>query len=175
MYESKLLTVFSPYCVLCVRVCVFHCLSRIPVQRPGAGGGGGPRPGSAAAAPRAGGRQLLLPASLRPADVHHTHAVQQENGHQRQGQRNRGGQSRLPVSSSVFILSFFFFNRNFYSFFKSLITSINVCQSPGHSCLQREHLLWVYLDACGLHWVRTKTTCYFLYDFNNNELKDLNG
>ena len=78
--------------------CVFHCLSRIPVQRHGAGDGGGPGPGSAAAAPRAGGRELLLPASLRPADVHHAHAVQQENCHQRQGQRNRRGQGRLPVS-----------------------------------------------------------------------------
>lgn len=84
-------------------VCVFHCLSRIPVQRPGAGDGGGPRPGSTAAAPCAGGCQLLLPASLRPADVHHAHALQQENSHQRQGQRNRGGQGRLPVSLFLFI------------------------------------------------------------------------
>lgn len=74
--------------VCCVSACVFRCLSRIPVQRPGAGGGGGPGPGSAAAAPRAGGRQLLLPASLRPADVHHAHALQQEDSHQWQGQRD---------------------------------------------------------------------------------------
>lgn len=79
--------------------CVFHCLSRIPVQRHGAGDGGGPWPGSAAAASRAGGRQLLLPASLRPADVHHTHTVQQENSHQRQGKRDRRGQGRVLVSS----------------------------------------------------------------------------
>lgn len=90
---------------MCLRV--FHCLSRIPVQRPGAGGGGGPRPGSTAAVPRAGGRQLLLPASLRPADVYHAFAVQQENSHQRQGQRNRRGQGCLPVSVFFsYILSF---------------------------------------------------------------------
>lgn len=91
---------------MCVSACVLHCLSRIPVQRPGAGGGGGPGPGSAAAAPRAGGHQLLLPASLRPADVHYAHAVQQENSHKRQGQRNGGGQGCLPVSAPLFILFF---------------------------------------------------------------------
>lgn len=103
---------FSPFAVCCVSVCVFHCLSRIPVQRHGAGDGGGPGPGSAAAAPRASGRQLLLPASLRPADVHHAHTVQQENSHQRQGQRNRRGQSRLPVSFFIF----FFFPSDFNFF-----------------------------------------------------------
>lgn len=79
-------------------MCALPCLSRIPVQRPWAGDGGGPGPGSAAAAPRGGGRQLLLPASLRPADVHHAHALQQEDSHERQGQRHGGGQGRLPVS-----------------------------------------------------------------------------
>lgn len=83
---------------------VLPCLSRIPVQRPGAGDGGRPGPGSAAAAPRGGGCQLLLPTSLRPADVYHTHALQQENGHQRQGQRHGGGQGCLPVS--VFALQY---------------------------------------------------------------------
>lgn len=80
---------------------VLPCLSRIPVQRPWPGDGGGPGPGSAAAAPRGGGCQLLLPASLRPADVHHAHALQQENSHQRQGQRHGGGQGCLPVSVSA--------------------------------------------------------------------------
>lgn len=100
-----------------VAVCVFHCLSRIPVQRPGAGGGGGSRPGSSAAAPRAGGRQLLLPASLWPADVHHAYTVQQENSHQRQGQRNGGGQSRLPVSPLFLYCSFFVQKLLFFSYF----------------------------------------------------------
>lgn len=97
-------------------VCVFHCLSIIPVQRPGAGDGGGPGPGSTAAASRTGGRQLLLSASLRPADVHHTHAVQQENSHQRQGQRNRGGQGCLPVSSYFIYCLFFFWTFNCFKF-----------------------------------------------------------
>lgn len=80
------------------RVSVLPCLSRIPVQRPWAGDGGGPGPGSAAAAARGGGCQLLLPASLWPADVHHAHALQQENNYQWQGQRHGGGQGCLPVS-----------------------------------------------------------------------------
>lgn len=96
VHEPNLLTVLSSLSFLVL--CVFPCLSRIPVQRPGAWGGGGPWPGSAAAAPRAGGCQLLLPASLWPAHVHHAHTVQQENDHQRQGQGNGGGQGRLPVS-----------------------------------------------------------------------------
>lgn len=96
-YNLRLLTsVWFLSCVCCV-VC-FHCLSRIPVQRPGAQCGGGPRSGGAAVAPRVGGCQLLFPASLRPADVHHAHALQQENSHQWQGQRNGGGQGCIPVS-----------------------------------------------------------------------------
>lgn len=91
----RLLTSLYLLCVLCG---VFHCLSRNPVQRPGARCGGGPGSGGAAVAPRVGGRQLLLPASLRPAYVHHTHALQQENSHQWQGQRNGRGQGCLPVS-----------------------------------------------------------------------------
>lgn len=137
--DQDLLTVPPPHpppFVCCVSACVFHCLSRIPVQRPGAGGGGGPGPGSAAAAPRAGGRQLLLPASLRPADVHHAHALQQENSHQWQRQRNRGGQGRLPVSRFI-IPSYCFVFRCFNSFKCLQLGCISVCQSPGHSCLQR--------------------------------------
>lgn len=90
----------------CVWLCV-PCLSRIPVQRPGARRGGGPRPRSAAAAPGAGGRQLLLPAPLRPAHVHHSHALQQEDGNQRQGQRDGGGQGGLPVSIHLLLLQIF--------------------------------------------------------------------
>lgn len=143
---------------VCVSACVFHCLSRIPVQRSGAGGGSGPRPGSAAAAPRAGGRQLLLPASLRPAHVHHAHPVQQKNSHQRQGQRNRGGEGRLSVSIPFSFLCIVLFWNLWLLQSKRLILcsdSINFASS----CLKREHLLWVYLYGWGL--------CFFFFSLYN--------
>lgn len=82
-------------------------LSRIPVQRPGLRRCGWAGPGRPAAAPGAGGRQLLLPAPLRPADVHHALAVQQEDRHQQQGQGDGGGQGRLPVSILCYYLLIF--------------------------------------------------------------------
>lgn len=79
------------------------CVSRIPLQRSGPRGCGGPWPRSTSPAACPGGRQLLLPAALRPADVHHAHTVQQNDSHRWQRQRNGGGQGRLPVS--VFFVS----------------------------------------------------------------------
>lgn len=168
--EPKLLTVSSSSCVSCVCV-FFYCLSRIPVQRPGAGGGGGSRPGSSAAAPRAGGCQLLLPASLRPADVHHAYAVQQENSHQRQGQRNGGGQSRLPVSALFSCGSRMCRNLDFL-FPSTTAGSMSLI----HSCLQREHLLWVYLNTRGSHRVTLSTTgfcCMNEYKLTQRFIKTL--
>ena len=164
-------SVFSPLCPVCL--CVFHCLSRIPVQRPGAGRGGGPRPGGAAAPPRAGGRQLLLPAPLRPADVHHAHALQQENSHQRQGQRNRGGQGRLPVSCSVYM--FFLFRRsNSFNQRFSMRTVVSVFASHRviHAC--RGSIccgcILMLVSWIGSFWQLLFFFFFFLCEVGNNGL-----
>lgn len=78
-------------------VCV-SCLSRFAVQRPRPGRSGWAGVFWPAAAARASGRQLLLPAPVWPAHVHHPQALQQKDSHKRQEQRARGGQSCLPVS-----------------------------------------------------------------------------
>lgn len=74
------------------------CLSRFAVQRPRPGRSGWAGVSWPAAAARASGRQLLLPAPVWPAHVHHPQALQQKDSHKRQEQRARGGQSCLPVS-----------------------------------------------------------------------------
>ncbi len=74
------------------------CLSRFAVQRPRPGRSGWAGVSWPAAAARASGRQLLLPAPVRPAYVHHPQALQQKDSYKRQKQRARGGQSCLPVS-----------------------------------------------------------------------------
>lgn len=79
--------------VLCV-----SCLSRLPVQQPQFGCSSGIGLGRPAAVARAGGHQLFLPAPVWPAHVHHPQAVQQEDCHQWQEQRDGGRQGRLSVS-----------------------------------------------------------------------------
>lgn len=74
------------------------CLSRLPVQQPRFGCSSGTGHGRLAAAAGAGGHQLLLPAAVWPAYVHHPQAVQQEDGHQWQEQRDGGRESCLSVS-----------------------------------------------------------------------------
>lgn len=74
------------------------CLSRFAVQRPRPGHSGWAGVSWHAAAARASGRQLLLPAPVRPAHVHHPQDLQQKDSYKRQKQRARGGQSCLPVS-----------------------------------------------------------------------------